>query len=73
MQRGNVWFMINIDSHDQLRQRMAWALSQTFIINTFNVSILYLWNVPSYITLFTLFLWADFNKLEVVRDVLKLL
>ncbi len=26
--KKNVWFMINLDAPDQLRQRVAWALAQ---------------------------------------------
>jgi hypothetical protein len=30
---GMVWQNVNLRAEDQLRQRMAWALSQTFVIN----------------------------------------
>lgn len=33
MQKGNTWSMIALESDDQLRQRMAWALSQILAIS----------------------------------------
>jgi hypothetical protein len=44
-QKSNVWSMVALESSDQLRQRMAWALSQILAIspnqvsNTCNMSI----------------------------------
>ena len=38
-QKRNVWSMIALESPDQLRQRMAWALSQILAISPSQVSI----------------------------------
>jgi uncharacterized protein (DUF1800 family) len=32
-QKGNVFFMVALNAEDQLRQRMAWALSQILVVN----------------------------------------
>lgn len=37
-QRVHVWSMINLSAEDQLRQRMAFALSNIFVVNLANVS-----------------------------------
>jgi uncharacterized protein (DUF1800 family) len=37
-QRRNVWAMIALDGNDQLRQRMAWALSQLIVVTPLQIS-----------------------------------
>jgi len=37
-QKGNVFVMTALESPDQLRQRVAWALAQTFVVTLTQVS-----------------------------------
>lgn len=37
-QKSDVWNMIALESSDQLRQRMAWALSQILVITSSQVN-----------------------------------
>ena len=39
LQRGTVWTTIALTSNDQLRQRMAWALSQILVISPDSISV----------------------------------
>ncbi len=40
-QRESVWYMVALESPDQLRQRMAWALSQILAISPSQVSLMF--------------------------------
>mmetsp|Transcript_38999 Transcript_38999/g.90762 ORF Transcript_38999/g.90762 Transcript_38999/m.90762 type:complete len:1475 (-) Transcript_38999:89-4513(-) len=67
-QKISVWRMINLKSPDQLRQRMAWALSQIFPVNEAATGSTYDERNEGYLKYYDIFVRHAFGN---YRDVLK--
>jgi len=66
LQKSNVWNMIALSAKDQLRQRMAWALSQILIVTSEQISEVGL--SEAYLNYYDIFVRNAFGS---YRDVLK--
>ena len=71
-QRVHVWSMINLSAEDQLRQRMAFALSNIFVVNLANLDGGHIWTEQylSYYDIFVRHAFGNYRDIlkEVVRD-----
>jgi uncharacterized protein (DUF1800 family) len=66
LQKSNVWNMIALSAQDQLRQRMAWALSQILVITPHQIDEVGL--SEAYLNYYDIFVRNAFGN---YRDVLK--
>lgn len=66
LQKSNVWNMIALSAQDQLRQRMAWALSQILVVTPKQINEVGL--SEAYLNFYDIFVRNAFGS---YRDVLK--
>ena len=67
-QKRNAWAMIALDSDDQLRQRMAWALSQIVVITPNQIADIGLSEI--YLNFYDIFVRHAFgNYFDILKEV----
>jgi uncharacterized protein (DUF1800 family) len=68
LQKSNVWNMIALSVQDQLRQRMAWALSQILVVSEKQIIDMAVGLSEAYLNYYDIFVRNAFGS---YRDILK--